>query len=127
MTLPKLPEPDGFRSRYRSDPGMIGHYPWTYADQRRRYYDRPECEYENLFAAEKVRAIQEEAYRAGMAAAVPDGWKVVPWEPDQEMISAALDVEDLRRRGTPETWRRLFREMVRNAPSPTIQAPKEVK
>ena len=51
-----LPEPVGFRSRYRSEPGMIGHYPWTYADHRRRKYDRPECEYEDLFTAEQVRA-----------------------------------------------------------------------
>lgn len=35
---------------------MIGHYPWTYADHRRRKYDRPECEYEDLFTAEQVRA-----------------------------------------------------------------------
>lgn len=51
-----LPEPVGFRSRYRSEPGMIGHYPWTYADHRRRKYDRPECEYEDLFTAEQVLA-----------------------------------------------------------------------
>ena len=51
-----LPEPVGFRSRYRSEPGMIGHYPWTYADHRRRKYDRPECEYEDLFTAEQLRA-----------------------------------------------------------------------
>jgi hypothetical protein len=48
-------EPAGFRSRYRSEPGMIGHYPWTYADQRRRKYDRQECEYENLFTEDQVR------------------------------------------------------------------------
>lgn len=54
--LGPLPEPAGFRTRYRSEPGMIGHYPWTYADQRRRKYDRPECEYEDLFTAEQLRA-----------------------------------------------------------------------
>lgn len=47
--------PVGFRTRYRSEPGMIGHYPWTYADHRRRKYDRPECEYENLFTDGQVR------------------------------------------------------------------------
>jgi hypothetical protein len=36
-----------------------------------------------------ARAIQEEAYKAGMAAAVPEGWKVVPVEPTSEMIDAA--------------------------------------
>ena len=56
LVLGPLPEPAGFRTRYRSEPGMIGHYPWTYADQRRRKYDRPECEYEDLFTAEQLRA-----------------------------------------------------------------------
>ena len=63
----KLPEPVGFRSRYRSEPGMVGHYPWTYADHRRRKYDRPECEYEDLFTADQLRA----AVEADRAARVP--------------------------------------------------------
>jgi hypothetical protein len=54
--LGAMPEPVGFRTRYRSEPGMIGHYPWTYADHRRRKHDRPECEYEDLFTAEQMRA-----------------------------------------------------------------------
>jgi hypothetical protein len=33
-----------------------------------------------------ARAIQEEAYKAGMAAAVPDGWKVVPAVPTNEWV-----------------------------------------
>lgn len=56
-----MPEPVGFRSRYRSEPEMIGHYPWTWAsaERRRRKFDRPECEYEDLFNADQVReAIQ---------------------------------------------------------------------
>ena len=51
------PEPAGFRTRYRSEPGMIGHYPWTYADQGRRRIERPSCEYEDLFTADQVRAV----------------------------------------------------------------------
>lgn len=56
--LPPLPEPAGFRTRYRSEPEMIGHYPWTYAgaERRRRKYDRPECEYEDLFTADQMHA-----------------------------------------------------------------------
>jgi len=52
-----MPEPAGYRTRYRSEPEMIGHYPWTYADaeRRRRKYDRPECEYEDLFTADQMR------------------------------------------------------------------------
>lgn len=37
-----------------------------------------------------VRAIQEEAYRAGMAAAVPAGWKPVPLMPTEEMFKASI-------------------------------------
>jgi hypothetical protein len=55
--LGPLPEPAGFRTRYRSEPGMIGHYPWTYADAGRRKGNRPECEYEDLFTAEQVRTL----------------------------------------------------------------------
>ena len=54
--LGPLPEPAGFRTRYRSEPGMVGHYPWTYAGHRRRGHDRPECEYEDLYTADQVRA-----------------------------------------------------------------------
>lgn len=50
------PAPAGFRTRYRSDPGMVGHYPWTYADAGRRKGNRPECEYEDLFTADQMRA-----------------------------------------------------------------------
>jgi hypothetical protein len=51
------PEPAGFRTRYRSEPGMIGHYPWTYSDQARRRADRPEHEYENLYTEDQVMAL----------------------------------------------------------------------
>ena len=55
-----LGEPAGFRTRYRSEPGMIGHYPWTYADQARRRRDnRPEHEYEDLFTRDQcIAAVQ---------------------------------------------------------------------
>jgi hypothetical protein len=68
MTLPKLPEPDC--RAYAPQLGAHGNY-WLEAS---------------------VRAIQEEAYRAGTAAAVPDGWKVVPVEPTREMMDAYLAV-----------------------------------
>lgn len=58
--LGPLPEPDGFRTRYRSEPGMIGHYPWTYADAGRRRGTRPECDYEDLFTEAKTRAYAAE-------------------------------------------------------------------
>lgn len=62
----EMPEPVGFRSRYRSEPEMIGHYPWTYADseRRRRKYDRPECDYEDLYTAEQMREYATAALQA---------------------------------------------------------------
>lgn len=66
-----LPEPAGFRTRYRSEPGMIGHYPWTYADQGRRRIERPSCEYEDLFTADQVRA----AVAAERERMIADGWR----------------------------------------------------
>jgi hypothetical protein len=59
-----LPEPVGFRARYRSEPGMIGHYPWTYADQRRRLFERPSCEYEDLYTSDQMLAFRAEGVAA---------------------------------------------------------------
>ena len=47
----------------------------------------------------------------------PVGWKLVPIEPTNEMIDAGNDVEDLYRRGTPETWGKVYRAMIRVAPA----------
>ena len=52
--LPPRPEPDAFRTRYRSEPGMIGHYPWSYVDAGRKKALNASCEYEDLFGEEKV-------------------------------------------------------------------------
>jgi hypothetical protein len=58
-----MPEAAGFRTRYRSEPKMIGHYPWTYADAERRHrkYDRPAFEYEDLYTADQMRAMFDAA------------------------------------------------------------------
>lgn len=72
----KLPVPAGFRTRYRSEPGMLGHYPWTYADQGRRRIDRPQHESESLFTEAQVMALLAEAraqaLRDAAQAAGPD-------------------------------------------------------
>jgi beta-phosphoglucomutase-like phosphatase (HAD superfamily) len=65
-----MPEPAGYRTRFRSEPEMIGHYPWTYAEAacRRRKFDRPECEYEDLYTADQLReAIRAATERAAKA------------------------------------------------------------
>ncbi len=52
-----LPEPVGFRVRVRGETGMIGHYPWTYCDARRRERTpRQDCEYDDLYAADQMHA-----------------------------------------------------------------------
>lgn len=61
----ELPEPDGFRTRYRSEPGMMGHYPWAYADKRWKG-ERKEHESEDLFTRDQVLAIQKQAYEDGL-------------------------------------------------------------
>lgn len=63
-----MPEPAGFRMRFRSEPDMIGHYPWTYADseRRRRKYDRPECDYEDLYTADQLRAYGDQRANAAL-------------------------------------------------------------
>ena len=42
---------------------------------------------------------------------------VVPLQPTAEMIAAAEQVEDLYRRGTPNTWVAVYRAMVSSAPN----------
>jgi hypothetical protein len=65
---------------------MIGHYPWTYADQHRRKYDRPECEYEDLFTAEQLRAaVAEERERC---ARICDTTPPYPFRPSIEAAHA---------------------------------------
>jgi hypothetical protein len=59
--MPKLPEPN-FKLIWRG-----GQY-WV---------SKPNIDGTDVYTPETVRAIQEEAYKAGMAAAVPDGWRVV--------------------------------------------------
>lgn len=71
LGLVPAPEPAGFRTRYRSEPGMIGHYPWTYYEPRRRSVDRPELETEALYTADQVSAMlaaERERLRAAVEA-----------------------------------------------------------
>ena len=57
MSNTPLPEPVGFRVRVRSEPGMIGHYPWTYCDAKRRERTpRQDCEYDDLHTADQMHA-----------------------------------------------------------------------
>jgi hypothetical protein len=70
---------------------------------------------------EAMQAVIDEAIKQALAApaqpAVPEGLKLVPIEPTNEMIDAGNDVEDLYRRGTPETWGKVYRAMIRAVPA----------
>ena len=66
--LGPLPEPDAFRMRYRSEPPMIGHYPWAYQDRRPRIIGRPEYDNEDLYTADQMRAYALQERAAVMAA-----------------------------------------------------------
>lgn len=50
------------------------------------------------------------------AGLVADGWMLVPMEPTPQMIDAGQDVEDLYRRGTPDTWGKVYRAMLAASP-----------
>jgi len=56
-----LPEPVAFRTRYRSEPGMLGHYPWTYSDKQRKWTIREAIEHEQIL---KLKAIGMDRLRA---------------------------------------------------------------
>lgn len=53
-----LPEPAAWRTKHPSEPGMIGHYPWTYIDGQRRSVLRRKEDADNqpLFTADQMRA-----------------------------------------------------------------------
>ncbi len=104
-----LPEPVAYRMRYRSEPGMIGHYPWTYLDQRRRKSDRAECDYEDLFTAEQLleavasdhvptdtlcQRLQQQCSDWGVYWRAPDAHGVIlTQEQALELLRTALGVE----------------------------------
>lgn len=54
-------------------------------------------------------------------------WITVPVVATDEMVDAAECVEDLYRRGTPDTWRTVYREMVKNSPRPETVVVGEVE
>jgi hypothetical protein len=53
-------EPVAWRIRYRSEPGMIGHYPWSYTERKPKT-PRPEHEVEPVYASPVTAAREQEA------------------------------------------------------------------
>lgn len=68
MTIP-MPEPVAWRSKYKSEPGMIGQYPWSYVERSLRQPALNNYDIEALitttqaeaYAAARVREALEEA------------------------------------------------------------------
>jgi len=68
MTIP-MPEPVAWRSKYKSEPGMIGQYPWSYVERSLRQPSLNNYDIEALitttqaeaYAAAKVREALEKA------------------------------------------------------------------
>lgn len=54
-------------------------------------------------------------------------WVTVPVDATDEMVVAAETVEDLYRRGTPDTWRAVYREMIQSSPRPETTVLGEVE
>lgn len=52
-----MPEPEAWRVRYRSEPGMIGHYPWSYTGRKPRCQTDGNNEVEMLYTEAQVRAL----------------------------------------------------------------------
>jgi len=69
----KMPEPVGYRMRFRSEPGMIGNYPWTYGDARSRSkIERPEYEWEDLCTVEQMKQYGRDLLEAAINSYSPD-------------------------------------------------------
>lgn len=77
-------EPVAWRIRHRSEPGMIGHYPWSYTDRIRGGHDDTHYEYEPLFAApqpaEQMNVPGESHEAVGSFIWDGDEWRMVAAE-----------------------------------------------
>lgn len=65
-----MTEPEAWRTRYRSEPGMLGHYPWTYSGRKPKLYGADNHEVERLYTEAQVRAM--------LAASPPPPGRMVP-------------------------------------------------
>jgi len=93
--MPKLPEPDLYVHELICNNGGIFLGCSNLDVVKQAHTDGETSEkIDTLFLESSVRAIQEEAYRAGMAAAVPEGWKLVPVEPTQAMVVQGAGIID---------------------------------
>ncbi len=55
--LPTGMTPEAWRTRYRSEPGMIGYYPWTYTGRQPRQLIAPAYDVEPIYTSAQVQAM----------------------------------------------------------------------
>lgn len=100
-----MPDAVGFRTRYRSEPKMIGHYPWTYSDARRRLYDRPACDYEDLYTADQMRQMFDAATERAAKQGRSDGVLIAAYAlPVAPGIIEQVRIERARQMFGPDLW-----------------------
>lgn len=94
-----------------------GPIPEPWGDRWLKYEDQ---------AKEMIALVRKHVPALAAASAAPvqavPGWALVPLHATPEMVSAAEGVEDLYKRGTPQTWAAVFRAMLAAAPA-APQAP----
>lgn len=79
---------------------------------------------EMAWIAARDRTFLAYARAAIEAQRVPDGWVLVNRVATSEMIEAAESVEDLYRRGTPNTWAKVWSAMLAESPAaPPVAQP----
>lgn len=89
-----------------------GPIPEPWGDRWLKYEDQ---------AKEMIALVRKHVPALAAASAAPvqavPGWALVPLHATPEMVSAAEGVEDLYKRGTPQTWAAVFRAMLAAAPA----------
>jgi hypothetical protein len=73
--------------------------------------------YVDYYSADQLRQAQRESYEAGRQAGKPNGWKLVPVEPTQAMITAGYS-RNLELGGAKRSPDETYRAMLTAAPQP---------
>lgn len=63
MSKATMSEPVAWRSRYRSEPGMIGHYPWSYVEHSLRQSALNNYDIEPLITTDQAEAYADACVR----------------------------------------------------------------
>ncbi|HCP78972.1 MAG: hypothetical protein CML16_03180 [Pusillimonas sp.] len=70
MTNVKMPDPVVWRSKYKSEPGMIGNYPWSYVEYSLRQPALNNYDIEGLITTTQAQAYADERVREALEKAL---------------------------------------------------------